>query len=131
MRCALTRRRVRMARRMISGSCVAMRTVWLSVMSARTSSSTCARLPIEVGGRLVEQEQHRIEHFGARQRRSLLLAAGKPVRRHAVARGKPGPGEGFTCQGGAALARHAAPREPGFHVVGKAGPEKIRPLMRV
>src|SRR5437870_2248524 len=67
----------------------------------------------------------------ARQRRSLLLAAGKPVRRHAVARGKPGPGEGFGRQGGAALARHAAAREPIFHVVCKARPEKIRLLMRV
>src|SRR5258708_2440564 len=61
----------------------------------------------------------------------MLLAAGKPVRRHAVARGKPGPGESFACQSDAALARHAAAREPIFHVVGKARPEKIRLLMHV
>src|SRR5439155_18017642 len=83
------------------------------------------------GGRLAETEKNRIEDLGARQRRSMLLAAGKPVRRHAVARGKPGPGEGLGGQDGAALARHAAAGEPIFHVVGKARPEKIRLLMRV
>ena len=53
----------------------------LALQALELAAHFVAQLRIEVGQRLVEQEEPRLVHDGARQRHALLLAAGEPRRR--------------------------------------------------
>ena len=86
---------------------------------------------VEIGRRLVQQQQPRVQHLGAGQGDALLLAARKLARTHLRDVPEPRPRERLGHDPAALVWRHAACLQPEADVLGDARVKEIRMLVNV
>ena len=98
----------------------------LSGHRAERLANECGARRIEVGGRLIEEEQAWIERQGPRQRQALLLSARQRVDRMVTIVRKADGDQRRLDQGPDRLPRHASVLQAEGHVVAGAGHDQLR-----